>query len=95
MNDIIYKRQSWTSDKGVGRARGGCGGARPELSLIVSGEGWADTQLCWRAAPDNQKPSWAPEKMERKATGGKERAFVCAQKRLVSASRAQIRGKLA
>lgn len=48
---------------------GGGGGVRPGLSVILSGEGWAETQLCWRAAPDNQKPSWAPEEMERKATG--------------------------
>ena len=74
-NDIICKRQSWTSDRRVCWVQGGRGGARPDLSVVVSGEGWVDTQLCWRAAPDNQKPSWAPEKMERKATGERKELF--------------------
>lgn len=47
------------------------------LSVLVSGERWAEPQLCCRAAPDNQMPSWASGEMDRKGTGGrKEHLFV-------------------
>lgn len=54
--------------------------AQSLLQLSLEGVGRHPALL--EAALDNQKPSWAPEKMERKATRGKERAFVHTRKGL-------------
>ena len=55
---------------------------RSPLYVIVSGEGWAETQLCGRIASDSQKASRSLEEWKEKRLGGRKALLFVSRKRL-------------